>query len=70
MATLGRNMLQQNMNPLQMVQNAHMVSPRNHRVRPCATGRSAPGILARANPFRRMIAAPTAPNAGCGYGKS
>ena len=34
MSTLGRSMLQQTMNPLQMVQNAHMVSPRNHRVRP------------------------------------
>lgn len=40
MATLGRSMLQQTMNPLQMVQNAHMVSPRNHHGQPAP---SAPG---------------------------
>lgn len=63
MATLGRNMLQQTVNPYQMVQNAHMVCPRNHRLQP------APALLARADLFRRLIAAATAATARRGHGE-
>ena len=47
MATLGRGMMQPTMNPLQMIQNAHIVSPRNHRAQP------PPALQARADLFDR-----------------